>query len=126
MRISDWSSDVCSSDLVAIDGQTVNVQRQTEAVYDEVTTSLPALVSVTAGVVEPRYPSFKGIMAAKSKPVEEVTVADLGLDASQVGTAGAGQEIVAVEDAPEREAGEIIEDDEIGRASCREGVCPYV
>ena len=68
-------------------------------------------MSVTAGVVEPRYPSFKGIMAAKSKPVDEVTVADLGLDAGQVGWAGAGQEIVAVEDAPAREAGEIIEDD---------------
>lgn len=96
---------------VVIDGQTVNVQRQTELGYDEVTTSLPAVVSVTAGVVEPRYPSFKGIMAAKSKPVEQLTVADLGLDAAQVGAAGAGQEIVAVEDAPEREAGEIVEDD---------------
>ena len=50
-------------------------------------------------------------MAAKSKPVDEVTVADLGIDAGQVGWAGAGQEIVAVDDAPEREAGEIIEDD---------------
>jgi electron transfer flavoprotein beta subunit len=50
-------------------------------------------------------------MAAKSKPVEELTVADLGLDASQVGAGGAGQEIIAVEDAPPREAGEIIEDD---------------
>jgi electron transfer flavoprotein beta subunit len=72
---------------------------------------MPAVVSVTAGVVEPRYPSFKGIMAAKSKPVEELTVADLGLDAAQVGAAGAGQEIIAVEEAPAREAGEIIEDD---------------
>src|SRR6478736_4734872 len=50
------------------------------------------LVSVTAGVVEPRYPSFKGIMAAKSKPVEELDLAGLGIDASSVGTAGAGQE----------------------------------
>jgi electron transfer flavoprotein beta subunit len=96
---------------VHIDGQTVNVQRQTEAGYDEVTCSLPAVVSVTAGVVEPRYPSFKGIMAAKSKPVDQKTVADLGLDVAQVGAAGAGQEIVAVDDAPAREAGEIIEDD---------------
>jgi len=89
----------------------VKVQRQTEAGYDEVTCPLPALVSVTAGVVEPRYPSFKGIMAAKSKPVDEVSVADLGLDASMVGWAGAGQEIVDVSAAPEREAGEVIEDD---------------
>ncbi len=57
------------------------MQRQTEAGYDEVEASLPAVVSVTAGVVEPRYPSFKGIMAAKNKPVDKVTAADLGLDA---------------------------------------------
>ena len=50
----------------------LKVQRQTEAGYDEVECPLPAVVSVTAGVVEPRYPSFKGIMAAKSKPVDEV------------------------------------------------------
>jgi electron transfer flavoprotein beta subunit len=89
----------------------VKVQRQTEAGYDEVEAPLPALVSVTAGVVEPRYPSFKGIMAAKSKPVDQLTLADLGIDASNVGSAGAGQDIVAVEDAPERGSGEIVEDD---------------
>jgi electron transfer flavoprotein beta subunit len=50
-------------------------------------------------------------MAAKSKPVDQVTVADLGLDASSVGWAGAGQEIIAVEEAPVRDAGEIIEDE---------------
>ena len=50
------------------------IQRQTEAGYDVVEASLPAVVSVTAGVVEPRYPSFKGIMAAKNKPVDQVTV----------------------------------------------------
>ncbi len=96
---------------VEVDGQTVKVQRQTEAGYDEVTCPLPCVVSVTAGVVEPRYPSFKGIMAAKSKPVDEVKVADLGLDAAIVGWAGAGQEIVAVDAAEERQAGTIIEDD---------------
>jgi electron transfer flavoprotein beta subunit len=90
---------------------TVKVQRQTEAGYDEVESPLPAVVSVTAGVVEPRYPSFKGIMAAKSKPVDEVKVADLGIDPSVVGWAGAGQEIVAVDKAEERQAGEIVEDD---------------
>ena len=52
----------------------VSVKRQTETGYQEVEASTPAVVSVTAGVVEPRYPSFKGIMAAKSKPVEQVTV----------------------------------------------------
>ncbi len=89
----------------------VAVQRQTEAGYDDVSCPMPCLVSVTAGVVEPRYPSFKGIMAAKSKPVDEVGIADLGIDAGAVGWAGGGQEIVAIEPAPAREAGEIIEDE---------------
>jgi electron transfer flavoprotein beta subunit len=62
-------------------------------------------------VVEPRYPSFKGIMAAKSKPVDQPSLADLGIEPSTVGAAGAGQQIVSVEDAPAREAGEIVEDD---------------
>ena len=74
----------------------VKVERQTEAGYDEVECPLPAVVTVTAGVVEPRYPSFKGIMAAKSKPVDNLTVADLGIDAGQVGAAGARQEITDV------------------------------
>ncbi|MDH3752440.1 MAG: electron transfer flavoprotein subunit beta/FixA family protein [Acidimicrobiia bacterium] len=89
----------------------VRVKRQTEAGFDEVECPLPAVVSVTAGVVEPRYPSFKGIMAAKSKPVAELTVADLGIDAAIVGWSGGGQEIVDVSPAPAREAGEVIEDD---------------
>ena len=98
---------------IEIDGSTVKVQRQTDNGYDDVECPLPAVVSVTAGVVEPRYPSFKGIMAAKSKPVENLTVADLGLD-GQVGWAGAGQEIVSIEAAAAREAGEVVEDDGTG------------
>ena len=94
---------------VTVDGGQLKVDRQTESGYDEVTCPLPALISVTAGVVEPRYPSFKGIMAAKSKPVEEVTAGDLGVTA--VGWAGAGQKITGVAQAEARQAGEIIEDD---------------
>jgi electron transfer flavoprotein beta subunit len=94
---------------VAVDGATLKVDRQTEEGYDEVTCPLPAVVSVTAGVVEPRYPSFKGIMAAKSKPIDIVTAADLGV--TPVGWAGAGQEIVDISAAEARAAGEIIEDD---------------
>jgi electron transfer flavoprotein beta subunit len=89
----------------------VKVKRQTESGFDDVECPLPAVISVTAGVVEPRYPSFKGIMAAKGKPVEELKVADLGLSADDVGWAGARQEIVDVSPAEERKAGEIIEDE---------------
>jgi electron transfer flavoprotein beta subunit len=100
---------------VAVDGSTVRVERQTEAGFDEVTSPLPALVTVTAGVVEPRYPSFKGIMAAKSKPVDEVTVADLGLD-GQVGFTGSRQDILDVVPAETRAHGEVVEDDGDGAA----------
>ena len=96
---------------VSVSGGTVTVDRQTEAGYDEVECPLPAVVTVTAGVVEPRYPSFKGIMAAKSKPLEQLTVADLGLDAGQVGAAGSRQVVTQVSAADERKAGEIVEDD---------------
>jgi electron transfer flavoprotein beta subunit len=71
-------------------------------------------VSVTAGVVEPRYPSFKGIMQAKNKPVDQLSLSDLGVDAGTVGWAGAGQEITTIEAAPTREAGEVVEDDGTG------------
>ena len=64
-----WPSLTFAKHVEIADGK-VKVQRQTEAGYDIVEASLPAVVSVTAGVVEPRYPSFKGIMAAKNKPVD--------------------------------------------------------
>ena len=90
---------------VELDGATIRIERQTEYGYDIVETPAPVLITVTAGVVEPRYPTFKGIMAAKSKPIDHVTAADLEV------TVTAGQEILAVRPAPERAAGETIEDD---------------
>ncbi len=87
-----------------VDGK-VRIERQTQAGYDVVEGSLPAVLSVTSGVVEPRYPTFKGIMAAKSKPVETLTAAELEV------TPSSGQSIVSVESVPAREAGEVIEDD---------------
>src|SRR4029077_13725533 len=108
-----WPS-VTFAKHIEVDGTNLKVQRQTEAGYDEVGCPLPAVVSVTAGVVEPRYPSFKGIMAAKNKPVDTVKAADLGV--TPVGWAGAGQQILDVASAPEREAGEVVEDDGEGYA----------
>lgn len=83
----------------------VTIDRQTTAGYDVVEASLPAVVTVTAGVVEPRYPTFKGIMDAKKKEVEELTASDLGVDTELL------QKVTAVEAAPEREAGAKIEDE---------------
>src|SRR5262249_16884581 len=112
-ELLDWPA-LTFSKHIEVAGDTVKVQRQTEAGYDEIESTLPAVVSVTPGVVEPRSPSFKGTMAAKNKPVDNVTAADLGLDASQVGWAGARQEITNVAQAPAREAGEKFEDDGTG------------
>ena len=109
-QLIDWPSLTFAKHVEVGDGK-VTIQRQTEAGYDEVEGTLPAVVSVTAGVVEPRYPSFKGIMAAKNKPVDECAIADLGLNPDDVGWAGARQEIVNIAAAPAREAGEKIEDD---------------
>src|SRR6266536_3590199 len=69
-------------------GVEMGLQLADKAGGDEVEAPLPAIVSVTAGVVEPRYPSFKGIMAAKNKPVDEVKVADLGVSNDEVGWPG--------------------------------------
>lgn len=89
-------------------GGTVRIEQQTAGGYNVVEAPLPALLTVTAGVVEPRYPTFKGIMAAKSKPIDQLTVGDLELDGSAVQR---GQDIVDVRPAPERQAGEIVEDE---------------
>jgi electron transfer flavoprotein beta subunit len=105
-----WPS-VSFAKAVEVADDKVKVNRQTEAGSDDVESPLPAVITVTAGVVEPRYPSFKGIMAAKGKPVEQLTVADLGIDPATVGAAGAREEIVSVTPAEARKAGEVITDD---------------
>lgn len=96
---------------VEVKDTTLVVQRQTEEGYDEIECPLPAVVTVTAGVVEVRYPSFKGIMSAKSKPVEQLSIGDLGLDPEGLGARGARQEIVDIEKAEVRSAGQMITDE---------------
>ncbi|HEV7886437.1 MAG TPA: electron transfer flavoprotein subunit beta/FixA family protein [Acidimicrobiales bacterium] len=90
---------------IEVDGSTVKVNRQTEAGSDDVECPLPCVVTVTAGVVEPRYPSFKGIMAAKGKPVEELKATDLGVEVA------VAQQVTAVAPAEERQAGEVVVDE---------------
>jgi electron transfer flavoprotein beta subunit len=93
-----------------VDG-TIRIERQTSTGYDVVESSMPVLISVTAGAVEPRYPTFKGIMESKTKPIDQPTVADLGLSSEAVGVSGSGQAIVEVRPAPERSAGTKIVDE---------------
>jgi electron transfer flavoprotein beta subunit len=94
---------------VELSGDVLNIERQTSGGYDVVEAQLPALVSVTSGAVEPRYPTFKGIMQAKSKPIEQPTAADLGFAADAVGPVD--QTIVALRPAPERAGGRVVEDE---------------
>ena len=109
-ELLDLPSVTFGKEIVVTDG-VATVKRQTEDGYDEIECPLPAVVSVTAGVVEPRYPSFKGIMAAKNKPVDVLDLAELGIDPGTVGWAGARQEITDIAEAPARDAGEIIVDE---------------
>ncbi len=87
---------------------TLKVNRQTAEGYHVVECPLPALLTVTAGVNEPRYASFKGIMAAKKKPLEQWSVADLGLSADDIAIK---QSVADITEAEERKAGEVITDD---------------
>ncbi len=88
------------------DGSVV-VHRQTETGYQVVDAPLPALITVTAGINDPRYPTLKGIMQAKQKPMENLTVADLGLSGDEVKPT---QDVIGIEPAPEKTGGEVIED----------------
>ena len=102
-----------AKELEVADG-TVRVKRQTIDGYHVVECALPALVTVTAGVNEPRYASFKGIMAAKKKPVDQLSVADLGLSADDVAIR---QSVRELSQAEEHKADDVIQDD--GDAAAR-------
>lgn len=90
---------------VTVEGERVTIHRQTATGYDVVASPIPVLVSITSGAVEPRYPTFKGIMEAKKKPLTTITAADLGVDVT------VAQEMVGAEPAAARSAGRRIEDD---------------
>jgi electron transfer flavoprotein beta subunit len=105
---------------VEIDGTTITAHRQADYGYDQVTGSLPAVISVMEKINEPRYPSFKGIMAAKKKPVETLSLADIGLDASQVGLTAATTEVVSFAKRPPRQAGTIVKDEGDGGSKAAE------
>ncbi|MFG1999193.1 electron transfer flavoprotein subunit beta/FixA family protein [Spirillospora sp. NPDC048911] len=105
---------------VEIDGTAITIQRQTDYGFDKVEASLPAVVSVVEKINEPRYPSFKGIMAAKKKPVDTIGIADAGIDAAQVGLANAATEVVDFAEAPPRAQGQIVTDEGDGGAKIAE------
>jgi len=92
---------------VSVEERRVSIERQTASGYDVVECDLPAVLTVTLGAAQPRYPSLRETIQAKKKPLERLTLADLELDADDV---RATQNVVAVEIAPERHAGEVVDD----------------
>jgi electron transfer flavoprotein beta subunit len=98
------------AELTASDGK-VRGKRQTEFGYDVIEAPLPAVVAVSDAINEPRYPSLKGIMGAKKKPQETVSLGDLGVGADEAGEAGSRTEVYALSDPPARGDTVKIEDD---------------
>jgi electron transfer flavoprotein beta subunit len=96
---------------LSVDGGHVTIRRQSEGGYDVVSTELPALVTVTTGINEPRYPTLKGIMGARKKEIRKYTAADLGLGPADVGASGAREKVLTVGRPPVRPPGKIIKDE---------------
>jgi electron transfer flavoprotein beta subunit len=106
-----------SAKKLEVDGGTIRIHRETDTGYDVVEAAAPAVVSVVKGINEPRYPSFKGIMAAKSRPVTDLALSDLGIDPAEVGAAGATTEVVDFAPRPPKQAGQIVSDGGDGSAA---------
>ncbi|MFJ6512559.1 electron transfer flavoprotein subunit beta/FixA family protein [Streptomyces sp. NPDC091406] len=96
---------------VSVSGGVVSGRRDGDTATEQLEASLPAVVSVTDQSGEARYPSFKGIMAAKKKPVESLDLEDLELDADEVGLAGAWTAVDSATERPARTAGTIVKDE---------------
>jgi electron transfer flavoprotein beta subunit len=97
---------------VTVDGSMVRIRRDGDAATEMIEATLPLLLSVTDQANEPRYPSFKGIMAAKKKPVETVSLAELGIDAGDVGLDAAWTRVADMRPRPPRSAGTIVTDED--------------
>jgi len=96
---------------LTVDGPTLTIERQTEEGYEVVTAQAPAIVSVWDTINEPRYPSFKGIMEAKKKPVLRLSLADLRIGPAEVGFAGASTAVVEHSRRPARQGGTRVTDE---------------
>jgi electron transfer flavoprotein beta subunit len=101
---------------VDVAGSTVTIQRATESGFDTVEAAMPAVVSVVEKINEPRYPSFKGIMGAKKKPVETLSAADAGLDPAKLGLSAAWSQVADFAARPPKAAGTVVTDEGDGGA----------
>ena len=96
---------------ITVDGDKISIKRQSEAGFDLVESTLPALVACSSGINEPRYPQLKGIMAAKKKEIKVMTAAALGVPGDQVGESGAREKVLTIGRPPKREAGKVVTDE---------------
>jgi electron transfer flavoprotein beta subunit len=96
---------------LTVQGSVVRVERQTDGGFWQLEASLPAIVSTWDTINEPRYPSFKGIMAAKKKPVQTLTLADLGIEASAVGLGTATSQVLDFAGRPPKGQGVKVSDE---------------
>ena len=96
---------------LTVEGGIATIRRDGDVASETITASLPALVSVTDQINEPRYPSFKGIMAAKKKPVKTWSLADLGIDPGLVGLAASWTNVESFAKRPPRAVGQIVTDE---------------
>jgi electron transfer flavoprotein beta subunit len=94
------------------DAEKLTCRRQAEYGYDTVEVALPAVISVGDAINEPRYPSLKAIMGAKKKQLDTKSASDVGIEADKVGEQGSKTEVLAINPPPEKQAGEIIEDED--------------
>src|SRR5204862_2859286 len=99
-----------AAEITHEDGK-LRVKRQTEFGYDVIEAPTPAVVAVSDAINEPRYPSLKGIMGAKSKPQDQVSLSDLGVEAERAGEQGSRTEVYALNAPPARADSRRIEDD---------------
>lgn len=97
---------------VSVSGDMLTVHRDLEAGTQVLNAHLPALLTVTASIGEPRYPSFKGVMAAKRKPIDERDLGTVGIDSSQVGEAGARERVVTIERVQQQKQGQTVTDED--------------
>jgi len=105
---------------LTVDGSQLTAERQTDEGYEVVTAATPAVVSVWDTINEPRYPSFKGIMAAKKKPLTTLSLADAGIEADKVGFDGSGTEVAEFAPRPPKQAGQIVKDEGDGGSKLAE------
>ena len=97
---------------IEVEDGKLKCERQAEYGYDTVSVELPAVISVGDAINEPRYPSLKAIMGAKKKQLDTHAIGDVGIEADRVGESGSRTTVVSLNPPPQKEAGEIIEDED--------------